>query len=54
MPNVFSYWNIRNYIFEVVLEFYFLSLQSGTWTLGSDAIGTSRLSLVQESMLSWQ
>ena len=25
---MFSYWNIRNNIFEVVLEFYFLSLQN--------------------------
>ena len=27
MPNVFSHWNFRNYIFEVVLEFYLLPLQ---------------------------
>ena len=50
---MFSYWNFENYIFEVVLEFNFLPLQcTRDIALWSDDIGTSRLPLVQESMLS--
>ena len=51
--NVFSDWNIGNYILEVVLEFYFCpSNPHGALTLRPDAIGTFRLFSVQESMLS--